>query len=64
MTNHSVLIEINGWWVHPNWLKSAFDAVMKRSSQGKRPATLRTLRALRTPRIVEPTLAHLRATGR
>ncbi len=54
----SSLVACNGWWVHPNWLQPAFDTVMTRCAQGKRPATLRS------PRIVEPTLAHLRATGR
>ncbi len=58
MNNRSVLIAVNGWWVHPNWRNPAFDAVMERARHGKTPATRRR------PRIVEPTLAHLRATGR
>ena len=57
MTSPSVLVGYKGWWVHPNWLQPAFNAVMARWKSGKRPAMVRT------PRIVEPTLASLRATG-
>ncbi len=36
------LVEVNGWWVHPNWHQPEFDAVLLRAKQGK---------MVRSPRI-------------